>query len=84
MFGGLFVFLEFLTPLLLGGCNFLISNPFSTIVIVSDAPGGAVQVLFGHQKQRSPRIPTPQEFMKKQTSKAEAGTKKKNLMRRRR
>jgi hypothetical protein len=43
-----------------GVCNFLISNSFSTIVSVSDAPGGGVQVLFGHQKQRSPRIPIPQ------------------------
>jgi hypothetical protein len=43
-----FVFLEFLTPFSLGGCNFLISNPFLTIAKVSDAP--RVQVLFWHQK----------------------------------
>jgi hypothetical protein len=44
MFSGLFFF-EFLTPFTLGGCNFLISNQFSTIVIVSDAPRRGVQVL---------------------------------------
>jgi hypothetical protein len=44
-------FFEFLTPFTLGGRNFLISNPFSTIVSVSDASGKGVQVLFGHQKQ---------------------------------
>jgi hypothetical protein len=42
--------------LLLGGHNFLISNPFWMIVSVSDAPRGGVQVLFGHQKQRSPPL----------------------------
>jgi hypothetical protein len=47
-------FFEFLTPFILGGRNFLISNQFSTIVSVSDAPRGRVQVLFGHQKQQSP------------------------------
>jgi hypothetical protein len=44
-------FFEFLTPFTLGGRNFLISNPFSTIVSVSDASGKGVQVLFEHQKQ---------------------------------
>ncbi len=43
-------------PLYFGGCNFLISNPFSTIVSVSDSPRGEVQVLFGHQKQQSPTL----------------------------
>jgi hypothetical protein len=42
-----------LDPFILGGCNFLIFNPFSMIVSVSDAPRGEVQVLFGHQKQWS-------------------------------
>ncbi len=37
-------------PSTLRGCNFLIFNPFSTIVSVSDARRGGVQVLFGHQK----------------------------------
>jgi hypothetical protein len=46
-------FFEFLTPFTLGACNFLISNPFLTLVTVSDAPRGGVQVLFGHQKQWS-------------------------------
>jgi hypothetical protein len=40
---------EFLTLFTLVGHNFLISNPFSTIVSVSNAPGGGVQVLFGHK-----------------------------------
>jgi len=46
-------FFEFLTPFTLGGHNFLISNPFSTIVSVFDAPRGGIQVLCGHQKQWS-------------------------------
>jgi hypothetical protein len=33
-----FVFWEFLTPFILGGYNFFISNPFSIIVSVSDVP----------------------------------------------
>jgi hypothetical protein len=49
-----FVYFKFLAPCTLRGCNFLISNPFSTIVSVSDAPRGGVQVLFEHQKQQSP------------------------------
>jgi hypothetical protein len=46
-------FFEFLTPFTLWGRTFLISNLFSTIVDVSDASRGGVQVLFGHQKQQS-------------------------------
>ncbi len=42
-----FVFLELLTPFTLGGCNFFISNPFSTIVMCQMHEEG-VQVLFGH------------------------------------
>jgi len=33
------------------GCNFLIPNMFWTIVSVSDAPRGEVQVLFGHKNK---------------------------------
>jgi hypothetical protein len=51
-----FAFFEFLTPFTLGGCTNLISNPFSTIVRVSDVPRGVVQVLLGHQKQHSPPL----------------------------
>ncbi len=52
-----FVFFEFLTPFTtLEDQNFLISNLFSTIVSVSDAPTGEAPVLFGHQKQRSPPL----------------------------
>jgi hypothetical protein len=51
-----FVFFEFLIPFILGGHNFLISNPFSTIVSVSDVSRWGVQVLFGHQKQGSPPL----------------------------
>jgi hypothetical protein len=36
MFGDLFF--KFLDPLYFGGCNFLIFNPFLTIVSVSNAP----------------------------------------------
>jgi hypothetical protein len=46
MFGGFKK--KFWTPFTLGGYNFLISNPFSTIVNVSNALRGGVQVLFGH------------------------------------
>jgi hypothetical protein len=35
----------------LGGHNFLISNPFLTIVSVPDVQREGVQILFGHQKQ---------------------------------
>jgi hypothetical protein len=49
-------FFEFLTPFTLGGCNFLFSNPFSTIVLVWDAPRGGIQVLLGHHKQQSPPL----------------------------
>jgi len=45
-----------LTPFTLGGHNFLISNLFSTIFSVLDAPRGGLQVLFGHQKQQSPPL----------------------------
>jgi hypothetical protein len=47
------VFFEFLTPFTLGDHNFLISNPFSTILIVLDAPRGGLQVLFGHHNQQN-------------------------------
>jgi hypothetical protein len=46
-----FVFWEFLTLFILGGCKFFISNPFSMIVSVSDVPRDGVQILLGHQKQ---------------------------------
>jgi len=51
-----FVFFEFLTPFTLQDCNFLLSNPFLTIVNVSDVPRGGVQVLFGHKKKQSPAL----------------------------
>ncbi len=53
VFGGLFFF-EFLTLFSLRGHNFLISNPLLTIVSVSDASRGGVQIWFGHQKQWRP------------------------------
>jgi hypothetical protein len=46
-------FFEFLTPFILGGLNFLISNLFSTIVNVSNVLRGGVQVWFGHQNNRA-------------------------------
>jgi hypothetical protein len=46
--------LEFLTPFTLGGHNFLISNLFSMILSVLDAPRGGLQVCFAHQKRHSP------------------------------
>jgi len=49
-------FLEFLTPFTLGGHNFLISDMFSTILSVLDAPKGGLQVFFAHQKQQSPPL----------------------------
>jgi hypothetical protein len=45
MFNGFF---EFLTPFILGDDNFLISDPFSTILIILHAPRKGLQVLFGH------------------------------------
>jgi len=48
-----FVFLSFLTPFILGDCNFLISNPF---VNVLNVPRRGLQVLFGHQKQQNPPL----------------------------
>jgi hypothetical protein len=57
--GQWFVFLVF-DPLFFwgwGGHNFLIFHPFLTIFSASDAPIGGVQVLFRHQKQRSPPLP---------------------------
>jgi hypothetical protein len=50
------VFLEILTPFTLWAHNFLISNMFSTIFNVLDAPRGGLQVLFGHHKQKSPPL----------------------------
>jgi len=50
-----FVF-EFLTPSLWGGHNFLISNPFSTIFNVLDAPRRGLQVVFGLYKQQTPSL----------------------------
>jgi hypothetical protein len=47
------VFFYFLTPFTLGDQNFLISNPFFTILIVLDVPRGGLQVLFGHQNQQN-------------------------------
>ncbi len=49
-------FWEFLTPFTLVGHNFLISNLFSTILNVLDAPRGGLQVCFAHQKQQSPPL----------------------------
>jgi hypothetical protein len=48
------VFFEFLTLFTLGDHNFLISNPFSTILIVLDAPRGGLQVLCGQENQQNP------------------------------
>jgi hypothetical protein len=50
------VFFEFLTPFTLGDHNFLIFNPFFTILIVLDAPRGGLQVLFGQQNQQNPPL----------------------------
>jgi hypothetical protein len=50
------LFFEFLTPFILEGHNFLISNLFSTIFSALDAPRGGRQVLFGHQKQHCPPL----------------------------
>jgi hypothetical protein len=55
LLGGLF-FLSSWPPLLWRGCNFLKFNPFFTIFSAPDAPIGGVQVLFGHQKRRSPLL----------------------------
>jgi hypothetical protein len=52
VFGGFFF--EFMASFSLRANNFLISNPLLTIVSVSDASRGGVQILFGHQKQWSP------------------------------
>ncbi len=52
MFSGFFFWV--LDPFILGGHNSLICNLFSTIVSVSNAPRGRVQILFGHWKQWSP------------------------------
>jgi hypothetical protein len=43
------VFKILLTPFTLGDHNFLIFNPFFTILIVVDVPRGGLQVLFGHR-----------------------------------
>jgi len=53
VFGILLFFFEFLTPFMLGGHNFLISNLFSMIISVSNTPRGGVQVLFEHPKQQN-------------------------------
>jgi hypothetical protein len=45
-----------LDPLTFKPHNFLISNPFATIVSVSDAPRREVQVLFRHRRQQSPPL----------------------------
>ncbi len=47
---------KFLTPFTLGDHNFLISDPFSTILIMLDAPRGGLQVFFGHQNQHNPPL----------------------------
>jgi hypothetical protein len=49
-------FFEFLTPFILGGHNFFISNLFSMIITMSDASRGGVQVLFAHHNQLSPPL----------------------------
>jgi hypothetical protein len=45
-------FFEFLTPFTSGSCNFLISNPFLTIVSVADAPRGGIQICFNTKNNR--------------------------------
>jgi hypothetical protein len=52
-------FFEFLTTYILGGRNFLSSNPFFMILSVTDAPRGGAQVLFGHQKQGHQKQQSP-------------------------
>jgi len=54
VFDGLF--LKIVNPLYFGGCNFLNFNLFSTIFSASDVSIRGIQVLFGHQKQRSPPL----------------------------
>ncbi len=49
-----FVFLSSGPPLLWAGCKFLISNPFLTIVSVSDASREGVQVLLENKKTMEP------------------------------
>jgi hypothetical protein len=46
-------FSEFFIPFTLEGHNFLISNLFSTIFSLLDAPRRGFEVLFGHQNQQS-------------------------------
>jgi len=58
MFGGLFF--KFLTLSSLGGGgghNFLNYHPFLTIFNALNTLVGGIQVLFEHQKQRSPPLP---------------------------
>jgi hypothetical protein len=50
------LFFEFLTPFILEGHNFLISNLFSIILSVFDVPRGGLQVLCKQQKQHSPFV----------------------------
>jgi hypothetical protein len=52
------VFKKILTPFTLGDYNFLVSNPFLTILIVLDALRGGLQVLFGHQNEQNPPLAT--------------------------
>jgi hypothetical protein len=47
---------EFFTLSTLGGCNFLISNPFLTIFSASDVSRGGVEISLGHQQQQSPSL----------------------------
>ncbi len=49
-------FFEFLTPSTLGGHNFFNSISFFTMFNVTNALLGKVQVLFKHNKQRSPAL----------------------------
>jgi hypothetical protein len=55
-------FFKFLTPITLGDRNFLIFNPFLTIVSVSDVPRGGVQVLLDTRNNGT--LPLDPAFLK--------------------
>ncbi len=46
-------FFKFLTPFTLGGCNFLISNLFSTIFCVLNVPRGGVDFFLDTRSNRA-------------------------------
>jgi hypothetical protein len=64
-------FFEFLTPFILEGHNFLISNLFSTIVNVSNVLRGGVQVLFEHHNNRA--LPLDPACLERLTVRSQAG-----------